>query len=193
MQFAPADPRVRGGHRHRHHPHHHPHQHGTYHTSIEQEKKVRCRLREERHAALCVLMDRELLTIQALAAQEVFTSLVDLSDLHDIIHTIPKSNQPKTNYDNNTNDNNNNKKDPPPSPPPLPLQTNGPRRRRHRSVHPRRQIHHPAQHPQPQQRCPQTPSSMFALRTAVTVIRHLVRCSARHRPPEDRRRVRRRR
>ncbi|KKK24553.1 hypothetical protein AOCH_006812 [Aspergillus ochraceoroseus] len=42
----------------------------AYHTSIEQEKKVRCRLREERHAALCVLMDREILTIQALAAQE---------------------------------------------------------------------------------------------------------------------------
>ncbi|OJJ01503.1 hypothetical protein ASPVEDRAFT_129249, partial [Aspergillus versicolor CBS 583.65] len=37
---------------------------------IEQEKKIRSRLREERHAALCVLMDRELLTIQALAAQE---------------------------------------------------------------------------------------------------------------------------
>jgi hypothetical protein len=33
--------------------------------------KLRSRLREERHAALCVLMDRELLTIQALAAQEV--------------------------------------------------------------------------------------------------------------------------
>ncbi len=45
----------------------------TYTTSlpIEQEKKIRSRLREERHAALCVLMDRELLTIQALAAQEV--------------------------------------------------------------------------------------------------------------------------
>ncbi|KAE8144429.1 hypothetical protein BDV25DRAFT_166871 [Aspergillus avenaceus] len=42
----------------------------NYHTSIEQEKKVRSRLREERHAALCVLMDRELLTVQALAAQE---------------------------------------------------------------------------------------------------------------------------
>ncbi|KAL2850617.1 hypothetical protein BJY01DRAFT_130998 [Aspergillus pseudoustus] len=36
----------------------------------EQETKRRSRLREERHAALCVLMDRELLTIQALAAQE---------------------------------------------------------------------------------------------------------------------------
>ena len=115
MQFAPADPRVRGGHRHRHHPHHHPHQHGTYHTSIEQEKKVRCRLREERHAALCVLMDRELLTIQALAAQEVFTSLVDLSDLHDIIHIIPSNptKPTKTNYDNNTN---NEKKRPSPKP-----------------------------------------------------------------------------
>ncbi|PLB39539.1 uncharacterized protein BDW47DRAFT_124532 [Aspergillus candidus] len=67
MQFAPADPRVRGHRQHHHHPHH---PHGTYHTSIEQEKKVRSRLREERHAALCVLMDRELLTIQALAAQE---------------------------------------------------------------------------------------------------------------------------
>lgn len=43
----------------------------SYHTTIEQEKKVRSRLREERHAALCVLMDRELLTMQALAAQEV--------------------------------------------------------------------------------------------------------------------------
>ncbi|KAL4779229.1 hypothetical protein BJX76DRAFT_341339 [Aspergillus varians] len=44
----------------------------AYTTSlpIEQEKKIRSRLREERHAALCVLMDRELLTIQALAAQE---------------------------------------------------------------------------------------------------------------------------
>ncbi|THC89746.1 hypothetical protein EYZ11_010811 [Aspergillus tanneri] len=41
-----------------------------YHTSIEQEKKVRSRLREERHAALSVLMDRELLTTQALVAQE---------------------------------------------------------------------------------------------------------------------------
>ncbi|KAI9934882.1 hypothetical protein MW887_000503 [Aspergillus wentii] len=41
-----------------------------YHTSIEQEKKVRSRLREERHAALSVLMDRELLMVQALAAQE---------------------------------------------------------------------------------------------------------------------------
>ncbi|PKY01403.1 hypothetical protein P168DRAFT_284164 [Aspergillus campestris IBT 28561] len=69
MQFSPADPRVRGHRQHHHHPHPH-HQHGTYHTSIEQEKKVRSRLREERHAALCVLMDRELLTIQALAAQE---------------------------------------------------------------------------------------------------------------------------
>ncbi|KAL3458246.1 hypothetical protein BJX64DRAFT_227556 [Aspergillus heterothallicus] len=38
--------------------------------SREQETKLRSRLREERHAALCVLMDRELLTIQALAAQE---------------------------------------------------------------------------------------------------------------------------
>lgn len=43
----------------------------SYHTTIEQEKKVRSRLREERHAALCVLMDRELLTMQALVAQEV--------------------------------------------------------------------------------------------------------------------------
>ncbi|KAE8378388.1 hypothetical protein BDV26DRAFT_191897 [Aspergillus bertholletiae] len=42
----------------------------NYHTTIELEKKVRSRLREERHAALCVLMDRELLTMQALAAQE---------------------------------------------------------------------------------------------------------------------------
>ncbi|KAE8348493.1 hypothetical protein BDV28DRAFT_143352 [Aspergillus coremiiformis] len=42
----------------------------NYHTTVEQEKKVRSRLREERHAALCVLMDRELLTMQALAAQE---------------------------------------------------------------------------------------------------------------------------
>lgn len=38
---------------------------------VEQEKRIRSRLREERHAALCVLMDRELLTVQALAAQEV--------------------------------------------------------------------------------------------------------------------------
>ncbi|KAL4801500.1 hypothetical protein BDV18DRAFT_164916 [Aspergillus unguis] len=37
---------------------------------VEQEKRIRSRLREERHAALCVLMDRELLTVQALAAQE---------------------------------------------------------------------------------------------------------------------------
>ncbi|RAL17704.1 uncharacterized protein BO97DRAFT_12796 [Aspergillus homomorphus CBS 101889] len=41
-----------------------------YQASLEQDKKLRSRLREERHAALCVLMDRELLTIQALAAQE---------------------------------------------------------------------------------------------------------------------------
>ncbi|KAF7121691.1 hypothetical protein CNMCM5793_009163 [Aspergillus hiratsukae] len=40
------------------------------HTALEQEKKVRSRLREERHAALCVLLDRELLTLQALANQE---------------------------------------------------------------------------------------------------------------------------
>ncbi|KAL4948929.1 hypothetical protein BDW69DRAFT_203202 [Aspergillus filifer] len=45
---------------------HHPH----HPMPIEQEKRIRSRLREERHAALCVLMDRELLTIQALAAQE---------------------------------------------------------------------------------------------------------------------------
>ncbi|PWY71625.1 hypothetical protein BO70DRAFT_262672, partial [Aspergillus heteromorphus CBS 117.55] len=36
----------------------------------EPDRKIRSRLREERHAALCVLLDRELLTIQALAAQE---------------------------------------------------------------------------------------------------------------------------
>ncbi|KAL5340708.1 hypothetical protein BJX70DRAFT_92558 [Aspergillus crustosus] len=42
----------------------------TWPPPPEQEKKYRSRLREERHAALCVLMDRELLTIQALAAQE---------------------------------------------------------------------------------------------------------------------------
>ncbi|KAL4793251.1 hypothetical protein BDV19DRAFT_391286 [Aspergillus venezuelensis] len=47
---------------HPYHPHHS--------MPIEQEKRIRSRLREERHAALCVLMDRELLTIQALAAQE---------------------------------------------------------------------------------------------------------------------------
>ncbi|KAL4876055.1 hypothetical protein BJY04DRAFT_148363 [Aspergillus karnatakaensis] len=46
------------------------HHHQTYPPPPEQEKKIRSRLREERHAALCVLMDRELLTIQALAAQE---------------------------------------------------------------------------------------------------------------------------
>jgi hypothetical protein len=43
----------------------------AWHTTLEQEKKVRSRLREERHAALCVLLDRELLTLQALANQEV--------------------------------------------------------------------------------------------------------------------------
>ena len=43
----------------------------TYRTTIEQEKKVRARLREERHAALSVLLDRELLMVQALAANEV--------------------------------------------------------------------------------------------------------------------------
>lgn len=43
----------------------------AWHTTHEQEKKVRSRLREERHAALCVLLDRELLTLQALANQEV--------------------------------------------------------------------------------------------------------------------------
>ncbi|KAL5363492.1 hypothetical protein BJX96DRAFT_119385 [Aspergillus floccosus] len=56
-----------------HRPRHHqqpPRQAPLYTTTLEQEKKVRSRLREERHAALCVLMDRELLTIQALAAQE---------------------------------------------------------------------------------------------------------------------------
>ncbi|KAF4287174.1 hypothetical protein KXW98_006816 [Aspergillus fumigatus] len=42
----------------------------AWHTTHEQEKKVRSRLREERHAALCVLLDRELLTLQALATQE---------------------------------------------------------------------------------------------------------------------------
>ncbi|KAL4968574.1 uncharacterized protein BDV14DRAFT_144196 [Aspergillus stella-maris] len=47
---------------HPYHPHHS--------MPIEQEKRIRSRLREERHAALCVLMDRELLTIQALAVQE---------------------------------------------------------------------------------------------------------------------------
>ncbi|GES57044.1 hypothetical protein ATEIFO6365_0001033100 [Aspergillus terreus] len=47
-----------------------PRQAPLYTSTLEQEKKVRSRLREERHAALCVLMDRELLTIQALAAQE---------------------------------------------------------------------------------------------------------------------------
>ncbi|PYH44260.1 uncharacterized protein BP01DRAFT_424313 [Aspergillus saccharolyticus JOP 1030-1] len=41
-----------------------------YHASLEQDKKHRSRVREERHAALCVLMDRELLTVQALAAHE---------------------------------------------------------------------------------------------------------------------------
>ncbi|GKZ17087.1 hypothetical protein AbraIFM66951_006041 [Aspergillus brasiliensis] len=35
-----------------------------------QERQLRTRLREDRHAALCVLLDRELLTIQALAHQE---------------------------------------------------------------------------------------------------------------------------
>ncbi|GLA25883.1 hypothetical protein AnigIFM63326_002671 [Aspergillus niger] len=35
-----------------------------------QERQIRTRLREDRHAALCVLLDRELLTIQALAHQE---------------------------------------------------------------------------------------------------------------------------
>ncbi|CBF69965.1 hypothetical protein AN6206.2 [Aspergillus nidulans FGSC A4] len=42
----------------------------AYAVPSAQEKRMRSRLREERHAALCVLMDRELLTIQALAAQE---------------------------------------------------------------------------------------------------------------------------
>ncbi|KAL4985400.1 hypothetical protein BDW68DRAFT_165181 [Aspergillus falconensis] len=42
----------------------------AYTVTSAQEKRVRSRLREERHAVLCVLMDRELLTIQALAAQE---------------------------------------------------------------------------------------------------------------------------
>ncbi|EAW18755.1 uncharacterized protein NFIA_087110 [Aspergillus fischeri NRRL 181] len=42
----------------------------AWHTTLEQEKKVRSRLREERHAALCVLLDRELLILQALANQE---------------------------------------------------------------------------------------------------------------------------
>ncbi|PYI16502.1 hypothetical protein BO86DRAFT_153601 [Aspergillus japonicus CBS 114.51] len=41
-----------------------------YQTSLEQDKRLRSRIREERHAALCVLLDRELLTVQALAAQE---------------------------------------------------------------------------------------------------------------------------
>jgi hypothetical protein len=43
----------------------------AWHATLEQEKKVRSRLREERHAALCVLLDRELLTLQALTNQEV--------------------------------------------------------------------------------------------------------------------------
>ncbi|RDW90442.1 uncharacterized protein DSM5745_02217 [Aspergillus mulundensis] len=42
----------------------------AYTIPSEQEKRTRSRLREERHAALCVLTDRELLTTQALAAQE---------------------------------------------------------------------------------------------------------------------------
>ncbi|KAL4978549.1 hypothetical protein BDW66DRAFT_15499 [Aspergillus desertorum] len=42
----------------------------AYTVPSAQEKRIRSRLREERHAALCVLMDPELLTIQALAAQE---------------------------------------------------------------------------------------------------------------------------
>ncbi|EAU37886.1 predicted protein [Aspergillus terreus NIH2624] len=61
-------------HNHAHRPQHQqpqPRQAPLYTSTLEQEKKVRSRLREERHAALCVLMDRELLTIQALAAQEV--------------------------------------------------------------------------------------------------------------------------
>ncbi|RAK97184.1 uncharacterized protein BO80DRAFT_504867 [Aspergillus ibericus CBS 121593] len=41
-----------------------------YQATLDQERRMRTRLREERHAALCVLLDRELLTIQALAAQE---------------------------------------------------------------------------------------------------------------------------
>ncbi|GAQ34745.1 similar to An02g03990 [Aspergillus niger] len=41
-----------------------------YQTTLDQERQIRTRLREDRHAALCVLLDRELLTIQALAHQE---------------------------------------------------------------------------------------------------------------------------
>lgn len=41
-----------------------------YSTSIAREKRIRSKLREGRHAALCVLMDRELLMVQALAAHE---------------------------------------------------------------------------------------------------------------------------
>ncbi|KAL2014440.1 hypothetical protein VTN00DRAFT_1965 [Thermoascus crustaceus] len=41
-----------------------------YATSLAHEKRIRSKLREGRHAALCVLMDRELLMVQALSAHE---------------------------------------------------------------------------------------------------------------------------
>ncbi|KAL1964452.1 hypothetical protein VTN77DRAFT_6878 [Rasamsonia byssochlamydoides] len=42
----------------------------SYAAVMAQEKKVRSKLREERHIAQCVLMDRELLTVHALSANE---------------------------------------------------------------------------------------------------------------------------
>ncbi|KAL2872697.1 uncharacterized protein BJX67DRAFT_340141 [Aspergillus lucknowensis] len=65
--IPPHEPNPHNQHRHSHGPSSLTYQPPLSH---EQEKKLRSRLREERHAALCVLMDRELLTIQALAAQE---------------------------------------------------------------------------------------------------------------------------
>lgn len=63
-----------------------------YQTTLDQERQIRTRLREDRHAALCVLLDRELLTIQALAHQEVRLSHPP---------PVPPSNNTKTtNMDN---------------------------------------------------------------------------------------------
>jgi hypothetical protein len=47
----------------------------SYAATLLHEKKVRSKLRESRHMAQCVLMDRELLMVHALASHEVNSSL----------------------------------------------------------------------------------------------------------------------
>ena len=75
---------------------HHRHQHQN--LAIERERKLRSRHREDRHAALCVLLDRELLMLQALAMNEVLTYLSTLIEskmnpfaLLTAIQTLPQA------------------------------------------------------------------------------------------------------